>query len=182
MPFLAEHPRHPTLAFPAFPHLVGLDPIAFLRTLLPPQPVACLDLVLMRSGFRTERTPHIEGRHVMLFCSQKFLFFFAVVFTVYWSLPWPRTGWRAAGREFLVLCLVEPVACPPRRRFGGARLRHRPGPGGEPVAAGSTWSAGPEPRRQPRRALHVQVRQLLPRIADRTAPKPGTSRRCRCSK
>jgi len=26
----------------------------------------------------------------MLFCSQKFLFFFALVFTVYWSLPWHR--------------------------------------------------------------------------------------------
>src|SRR5581483_1170422 len=26
----------------------------------------------------------------MLFCSEQFLFFFAIVFVAYWALPWPR--------------------------------------------------------------------------------------------
>ena len=26
----------------------------------------------------------------MLFCSEKFLLFFGVVFSLYWTLPWPR--------------------------------------------------------------------------------------------
>jgi alginate O-acetyltransferase complex protein AlgI len=41
--------------------------------------------------FACARTEKTEGAtRVMLFCSQAFLVFFAVVFTLYWALPWHR--------------------------------------------------------------------------------------------
>jgi hypothetical protein len=34
------------------------------------------------------RAQRSEGRKAMLFCSQRFLLFFLIVFTMYWCLPW----------------------------------------------------------------------------------------------
>src|SRR5262245_37654368 len=34
--------------------------------------------------------PPRQGLHAMLFCSQQFLFFFVLVFTLYWAMPWQR--------------------------------------------------------------------------------------------
>src|SRR5260370_21245163 len=37
----------------------------------------------------------------MLFCSEKFLIFFTVVFFSYWALPWPRVRiWLLLGASF----------------------------------------------------------------------------------
>ena len=97
-------------------------------------------------------------------------------------MPWPRAARLAAARgQLLLLRHLEPVAGPARRRDGDPRLPPRPrdraprptGTCARPACWPAAWSTTS--------ALLVllQVRQLLPRLPVRRAPRPGRRLRCR---
>ena len=118
----------------------------------------------------------------MLFCSEKFLLFFTLVFVVYWAMPWRAARvylllaasfyFYASWNQWLALIIgvsttidyflargMDAAVNPRRRKL----LLER------------------QPDRQPGAALLFQVRQLLPALAGRGAAR-GRLRppRCRC--
>ena len=100
----------------------------------------------------------------MLFCSETFLLFFAVVFVLYWAMPWRQVaGLAAAGGQLLLLRQLEPwlallIASP---RLAGLRRRPRP--------------RRQHRRREPRRLLVVTKPRRQPRPARATSSTPTSS-------
>ncbi len=148
------------------PTAAGLDP--------PPTPDR---LTAPDHGGRRVRAHRPRKTARMLFCTWDYAKFFALVFAVYWAMPWrrARVGLLLAASFYFYACWNRWLALLDRLDLADG-LPRRPRPRRERVASRPQGAPGRQPGRQPRPARYFKYANFfLGSLEARPAPRAASA-------